>query len=160
MRFSQINKEPGANTVSLGNLKAITDVCILVEDIDRTIAFYTEKLDFKLRRSAEGFADFEGPNVILAAWELGHMSTHTGVSNRRAPPGVKKVCIAVELESAYLLDKLYAELKERGVYFQSPPEDYKWNARCVYFSDPDDTLWELYVWNAGGPGDYHDVQKN
>ncbi len=28
----------------------------------------------------------------------------------------------------------------------------------AYFTDPDDTLWELYAWLDGGPGDYHDEQ--
>lgn len=142
----------------LEHLKVITDVCLLVEDIDRTIAFYTEKLDFKLRRKAEGFADFEGAGVILAAWELDHISEHVGVSNQRAPKGIHNICIAVELESVGLLDNLYSELKDRGISFQAPPDNYPWNARCVYFSDPDNTLWELYAWNTGGPGDYHSLK--
>lgn len=145
--------------MSLGHLKAITDICILVDDIERTVAFYTDKLDFKLRRRAEGFADFEGPGVILAAWELDHINAHTGVSNLRAPKGANKACIAVELESPALLDTLYDELSARGVKFHGPPEDYVWNARCVYFLDPDDTLWELYAWNSGGPGDYHGTSE-
>ncbi len=41
---------------------------------------------------------------------------------------------------------------------QRAPADYPWNARCAYFTDPDDTLWELYAWLEGGPGDYHDEQ--
>lgn len=56
------------------------------------------------------------------------------------------------------IDRLYTELTAKGVPFQGPPEDYVWNARCAYFTDPDDTLWELYAWLDGGPGDYHDEQ--
>ncbi|TGV95582.1 VOC family protein, partial [Mesorhizobium sp. M2E.F.Ca.ET.154.01.1.1] len=34
----------------------ISDVCLLVENIERTVDFYVEKLGFRLRRRAEGFA--------------------------------------------------------------------------------------------------------
>ncbi len=143
--------------MSLGKVQAITDICILAEDIERTVQFYTEKLGFKLRRRAEGFADFHGPGVTLAAWETDHIHTHAGVSNTRAPKGAHKACIAVELESPAVLDALYQDLTANGVSFQAPPADYPWNAYCAYFTDPDDTLWELYAWGKGGPGDYHEV---
>lgn len=146
--------------MSLGHLRAITDICILVEDIERTIAFYTQKLGFKLRRRAEGFADFHATGVTLAAWELDHINKHTGVPNIRAPDGANKACIAVGLESPALLDRLYAEMSERGVAFLGAPQDYEWNARCVYFYDPDNTLWELYAWNTGGPGDFHEISDD
>ncbi|MGO8404092.1 hypothetical protein ACC783_38455, partial [Rhizobium ruizarguesonis] len=35
--------------------------------------------------------------------------------------------------------------------FHAPPQDYVWNARCVYFADPDDKLGGIYAWSAGGP---------
>ena len=133
-------------SVNLRNLQAITDVCLLVEDIDRTIDFYT-KLGFTLRRHAEGFADFHGLGVTLAAWELDHIHQHTGVSNQRAPQKANKVCLAVELKSNEELDELYQELVTRGVVFVDVPKKYPaWQAYCAYFHDPDDTLWELYYW--------------
>ena len=122
--------------MSLWALKKITDICLLVEDIERTVAFYTDKLDLTLRRRAEGFADFDMPGVILAAWEIGHLSENTGVRDRPGRAGLAK-----------------------DVPFQGPPEDYVWNARCAYFYDPDGTVWELYAWLDGGPGDYHDPNK-
>jgi catechol 2,3-dioxygenase-like lactoylglutathione lyase family enzyme len=144
--------------MSLGQAKKITDVCLLVEDIGRTVDFYVDKLGFRLRRRAEGFADFHNGGITLAAWELDHINRHTGVSNLRAPAGAHKVCVAMQLEAPSEIDRLYAELSAKGVAFYRPPENYVWNARCVYFTDPDDTLWELYAWLDGGPGDYHDEQ--
>ncbi len=133
--------------MSLEKIRAIKDICILVEDVDRTIDFYTNKLGFKVRRRAQSFVDFHAPGVILAAWELDHINHYTGVNNARAPQGVNKACIAVELSSDKELDDMYLELKNRGVEFLSPPKKYPaWQAYCVYFHDPDDTLWELYYW--------------
>lgn len=140
----------------LGQARKITDICLLVEDIDRTVDFYVNKLGFKLRRKAEGFADFHNDGVTLAAWEIDHISANCGVSNKRAPAGAHKACVAMELDNAADIDRLYKELSARGVTFYGEPADYVWNARCVYFSDPDDTLWELYAWIGAGPGDYHE----
>ena len=35
--------------------------------------------------------------------------------------------------------------------FVSAPGDYPWNARCAYFTDPDDNVWEIYAWYPDGP---------
>ncbi|MBN9068050.1 MAG: VOC family protein [Rhizobiales bacterium] len=145
-------------TKPFGQAVKISDVCLLVEDIERTVDFYTGKLGFRLRRRAEGFADFHNDGITLAAWELDHISRHTGVSGRRAPPGAHKVCVAVELETSAEIDRIYDDLSAKGVRFCGAPANYAWNARCAYFTDPDDTLWELYAWLDGGPGDYHDEQ--
>ena len=129
----------------------ITDICFLVEDLERACAFYVQRLGFKPRRRAPGFADFKGAGVTLALWEIDHIAGSTGVSARRAPAGVHKACAAVELASPSLVDAAYAELTAAGVVFQGAPANYSWNARCCYFADPDDNLWELYAWAEGGP---------
>ncbi|SDN34706.1 VOC family protein [Ensifer sp. YR511] len=143
--------------MDFGKSVRISDICLLVDDIDRTVDFYVDKLGFELRRQAEGFADFKGNGVTLAAWELNHINAHAGVSNRRADECVHKACVAVELERPADVDRYYGELSAKGVPFYSPPDDYVWNARCAYFTDPDGTLWEIYAWLEGGPEDYHKV---
>ena len=129
----------------------ISDLCFLVADIERAIAFYVEKLGFHLRRRAPGFADFKGAGLTLALWEIGHISKHTGVSGKRAAPRVHKACAAVEVPAPGTVDALYHALGATGVAFEGPPADYPWNARCCYFADPDDNLWEIYAWLEGGP---------
>lgn len=129
---------------------AISDVCFLVEDVERSVRFYVDRLGFKLRHRAPGFADFTGAGLTLAVWEIGHISANTGVAGGRAP-GVHKAVVAVHLPAPADVDACYEELKAKGVVFQRPPADYPWNARCCYFADPDDGLWELYAWHSGGP---------
>jgi hypothetical protein len=68
---------------------------------------------------------------------------------------VCKACIAVECAEPAEVDQFYDELSRQGVPFVGPPRDHVWNARCAYFTDPDGTVWELYAWLEGGPGDYH-----
>jgi len=142
--------------MTFGNAIRISDICLLVEDIERTVDFYVNKLGYTLRRRAEGFADFKGNGVTLAAWELDHINAHTGVSNLRSPKEAHKACVAVELASPAEVDAYFESLSAKGVPFYGPPADYVWNARCAYFTDPDGTLWELYAWLSGGAGDYHE----
>ena len=78
---------------------AISDVCILCADIERSIRFYSEKLGFRLLHRTEGFADFSGAGLTFALWEIDHISRHTGISNARGP-GTHKACVAVRLSSA------------------------------------------------------------
>lgn len=138
----------------------ITDVCMIVADAERSIRFYVDKLGFVLRRRAEGFADFKGAGITLALWELGHMAAHTGISPKPSPPAVHKACVAVELPTPEEVDRQYQELSKAGVVFVRPPADHVWNARCCYFADPDDNLWELYAWLDGGPvGDVDEVEE-
>lgn len=136
--------------MEFAQLYPISDVCILVQDVERSIGFYTHRLGFKLRQRAEGFADFAGAGLTLAVWEIGHISKHTGVSGRLGP-GAHKVCVAVQLPGPEAVDACYDELFATGVPFQGPPANYPWNARCCYFAGPDDELWELYAWLPGGP---------
>ncbi len=44
----------------------ITDICFLVADVERASAFYVDKLGFKPRRGAPGFADFKSAFVLDA----------------------------------------------------------------------------------------------
>lgn len=129
----------------------ITDVCLLVEDIERAVDFYTRVLGFRLRRRAEGFADFHSDGVTLAAWELDHINRHCGVSNVRAPASAHKACIAVRLDAPADIDAMFDRLTTQGVSFVSAPADYPWNARCAYFTDPDGNVWEIYAWYPEGP---------
>src|SRR5260370_38699519 len=131
---------------------AISDVCVLVEDIERLIRFYVDRLGFRLKHRARGFADFAGAGVTLALWEIDHISQSIGLSDRRGK-GAHKVCIAVLLPTPADVDESYRELTAKGIAFEGPPADYAWNARCCYFAGPDDEVWELYAWLDGGaPG--------
>ena len=64
--------------------EAISDLCFLVQDLDRAIEFYRDRVGFKLRRLAPGFADFFTGGVTLALWQVDHMQSHLGLP--RIPP--------------------------------------------------------------------------
>lgn len=140
--------------MSFAQQNPITDICVLSSDAARAVEFYTSKLGFQVARRAEGFAEFRGAGLTLAVWEIDHLASRIGVANDKGA-GAHKICIAVRLDDPAKVDAAYAELSAKGVTFSGPPADYEWNARCCYFSGPDDELWEIYAWKQGGiVGDY------
>src|ERR1700730_9304447 len=98
---------------------AISDTCILVCDLEASIAFYRDRLGFKLLHRAPGFADFTGAGHTLALWERAHIAGHTGAPlDLHAPAGL---AIAIKLPDVASLDDAYEELAAKGVAFVNPP---------------------------------------
>jgi uncharacterized protein len=137
--------------MAFAQVHPIQDVCVLVTDIEASICFYTDKLGFKIKHRAPGFADFTGAGLTLALWERQHIAEHADVRVKAGSSSA--VVIAVRLDSTAILDAAYDELTKAGVAFVGPPATYPWNAYCAYFYGPDGETWELYAWQEGGaPG--------
>lgn len=132
----------------------ITDVCLITHgDMDVGIAFYTDKLGFSLRARMPGFADFVGDGIVLALWDGRHISETTGAHALTSDPGGHAVMVAVRLDAPAEIDAMYQTLTSRGVRCYRPPQDYPWNARCIYMPGPFGEVWEFYAWHDGGePG--------
>lgn len=131
--------------------RSVTDICVIVNDIERSISFYRDVIGFQLLHRAPGFADFQSAGVVFALWDKEHINSHTGVDVTPQRPA--SVLIAVRLENAAEVDTVAADLQQRGVVFSHLPRDCPWNARCAYFAGPDGEVWELYAWLTGGaPG--------
>jgi catechol 2,3-dioxygenase-like lactoylglutathione lyase family enzyme len=147
------------NDMALGLDHPITDICLLVQDLDRSIPFY-EKLGFRLRRRNPGFADFDAAGTTLALWESRHVAEHVGFSADGAEKPVHKVMTAFRVDSPAIVHAVYDELTAKGVPVLARPKTYEWNATCLYFSDPDGNTWEVYAWHPAGPYDAGVPPKN
>jgi uncharacterized protein len=130
--------------------EAISDICFLVQDLDRAIQFYRDRVGFKLRRLAPGFADFFSPGVTLALWQVDHMQSHLRLPPGPAQRGGWRAMAAVQVDGADRVHAMHQELAARGVPFLVEPQAYPWNACACYFTDPEDNLWEIYSWQEGG----------
>lgn len=128
---------------------AITDVCLVTRDLEPAIAFYVEKLGFRLAHRMPGFADFEGPGVTLALWDATAIRESTGVPAMTSDPDGHAVMVAVGLASPVEVDEMEGVLRSRGVEVYGPARDYPWTARALYLPGPCGELWELYAWLEG-----------
>jgi catechol 2,3-dioxygenase-like lactoylglutathione lyase family enzyme len=129
---------------------SISDICFLVQDLDRAIAFYRDRVGFKLRRLAPGFADFFTAGVTLALWQVEHMQSHLHLPPGLTARGGWRTMAAIQVESSDRVRAMHQELSARGVPFVVEPQECPWNAYACYFTDPEDNLWEIYTWQEGG----------
>lgn len=124
-------------------LKGIDNVGVAVTDLNRSIAFY-EKLGFTRGQDYE--ADVKGCSMTCGGAVLFLFQTKQtkpqGVKREptlaQNPPGLDHISFLVED-----INKLYTELKAKGVVFLGEPADQDWGARLVGLKDPDGT--NLYL---------------
>src|ERR1700748_177570 len=114
---------------------SISDICFLVQDLERAIAFYRDRVGFELRRLAPGFADFFTAGVTLALWQVDHMQTHLQLPLWPRSAGWRMMA-AIQVNDRQRVEALHDELSARGVPFVAGPRAYPWNAYACYFTDP------------------------
>lgn len=117
-------------------------VAIVVKDIERALNFYTNIIGFKVvqKREIHGrvvIALKAGDAEIDLWWYREEEATLP--ETKKTDIGVKHVCILVDD-----VQRIYEEMKEKGVNFRSPPTiGGPLNRMLAYFNDPDDITWQL-----------------
>ncbi|MBO6509028.1 MAG: VOC family protein [Roseibium sp.] len=124
----------------------ISDICLLVADVARSVTFYHEVLGLAIKRLDTGFAEFWTHGAILALWQRDDIADNLSLPEARG--GGTSVMLAVRMETAADVDREYERLSKAGLRFNGPPAEYAWNAYAAYFSDPDGHLWEIYSWRG------------
>lgn len=102
-------------------------VTLIVRDTARSKEFYTEKLGFKLKTDADGFASVLTPN----GFSIGLHTAHEGHTHKVDPDGVQ---LEFEVDD---VNTSYEQLKKNGVRFVQGPKDMPWGEREAQFKDPD-----------------------
>ncbi len=122
--------------------KKIMAVWLAVENLEKAISFYRDKLGLELKTTEEGYADFklEGTEIALGTKELIEKTTGLPISLT----GPRHLIISWDVVPD--IDKLYEELKTKGILFLTEPKTQPWGQRVAYFSDPDDHIWEISSW--------------
>ncbi len=125
----------------MGTPMRLEGFTLTVRDVKRSVDFYTKKLGFKCEiNAAPHFALLrhggpKGFTVGLLAWAE---AKREGAIPTTFP---QNRAFHVELTTDHL-DKLYLELKKKGVKFHAPPHDEPWE-RSATALDPDGYLVEF-----------------
>jgi catechol 2,3-dioxygenase-like lactoylglutathione lyase family enzyme len=117
---------------------------LMVQDVKRCAEFYREKVGLEQKELSDNFAYFtfpkgKGPGVALVTQQ----GIGEEISTALVRPGTKMAprgYFAVFVEDA---DKLYAELKAKGVGFVKDPTTRPDGQRYAFFEDPEGNLWEI-----------------
>lgn len=117
---------------------------LAVQDVRTCAEFYRDALGLTLKELDDEFAyltfpDMAKPGVALVSQK----GVAEELSEEQVRPGQKmstRGYFAVFVEDA---DRLYGELKAKGVHFVQPPTTRPNGQRYAYFEDPEGNLWEI-----------------
>ena len=117
---------------------------LVVRDLEKCLAFYRDKLGFKLEHKEEGFAYLTftgqgGAGLALSSID-GAVKLISESQIRPNEKAIHRNYFAVFLKD---VDTEYEELKAKGVHFIKPPTTFPWGQRIAYFEDPEGNLWEV-----------------
>lgn len=113
---------------------------VVVEDLERSLAFYVDRLRLPLDHRSGPYAQLRTGSTRLALFEREAMSRTLGRALRppeRDAPGFEIGFKVADVDAAF------AELTGAGAEAEMPPTDRPWGQRTAYLRDPDGHLIEL-----------------
>ena len=120
--------------------KQIFAINLIVRDLERSKAFYTDVFGLAPLDEWEAGAIFRFGNTFIA---LRHEASVASLAEKGAGQ------FAIEVED---VDAVRAELEEHGVTLISGPADRDWGMRTLTFADPDGYTWGIAQDLPGDPG--------
>ncbi len=111
-----VESKVGSPAVTLGGVSPI----LRVTNLDASIAYYVDRLGFRILWRTPGFASVKRDDaaLMLSEGDQGNPGTWLWISTSD-------------------VDVLYAELAGRGALLRFPPTNYPWDTRECQISDPD-----------------------
>lgn len=121
----------------------ITLVTIGVEDIDESLRFYRDGLDFPMqeREADSDVAFFTLDGTWLSVYPRDKLAEDATVADDGG--GFSGVTLAHNVASERAVDAVLAEAAAAGGRIVKPAQDTFWGGYSGYFADPDDHLWEV-----------------
>ena len=126
----------------------LANLRLLVNDHDKCVEFYTQKLGFEenTEYSTDRYTSINVGGGIndLGIYRSADMETNVGYTRKNAPNGYEKICLSFEVDS---VEETYKTLKSRGVEFIKEPHEWD-GAMVAHVRDPEDNLIEFYAWKG------------
>ena len=113
---------------------------LIVEDIDRSLAFYVGTLGLTLNHRSGPYAQLRTGTTRLAFYQRDAMEETLGTELEAPAPNAPGFEIGFYVPN---VDTAYAELVVSGATAVTPPCDRPWQQRTAYVRDPDGHLIEL-----------------
>ncbi|KKQ87578.1 MAG: Glyoxalase/bleomycin resistance protein/dioxygenase [Parcubacteria group bacterium GW2011_GWF2_38_8] len=111
--------------------------CLLVNDFDKSLAFYRDIVGLEVN-SAEGkFADFKLKGTSLAIFEK---ESAVAMFPKEYMGQGGGIILAFQVEN---VQKICDDLISKGVKIFEGPKTTAWGQTVAYFKDPDNNIWEI-----------------
>jgi catechol 2,3-dioxygenase-like lactoylglutathione lyase family enzyme len=130
-------------------LRAPDYVVLIVADLDRSLAFYVDRLGLTLNHRSGPYAQLATGRTRLSLYQREAMAETLGVSLRAPDADAPGFEIGFKVAD---VDAAHAELADAGVSSVVAPTTRPWGQRTAYLRDPDGHLIELAqdgVWAEG-----------
>jgi len=128
----------------------ISIVTLGVDNLERSVRFYTDGLGLKLSsHSTRDIAFFELPGSWLALYSKAELADDIGVSVGQ-PGGFPGFTLAHNVQDKESVDRVMTMAAEAGAEIVKPAQDAFWGGYSGYFRDPDGFYWEV-AWNPQLP---------
>ena len=115
-------------------------VILVVEELDRSLAFWRDKLGLPLAHRAAGYAQFATGTTRIALITRAGMGETLGRRLSSPPRDTAAVEIGFKVDD---VDAAWQELVDAGADAAVPPTDRPWGQRTAYVRDPDGHWVEL-----------------
>lgn len=122
------------------NLTVPDYVILIVEDLDRTLPFYTNVLGLRLGHRSGDYAQLDTGATRLGFYTRAAMTKTLGWSLQPPAQDAPGFEIGFKVPD---VDATFAELVARGASPATPPTTRPWGQRTAYVRDPDGHLIEL-----------------
>lgn len=123
----------------------ITVATIGAYDMPKMRAFYRSLGWRETKTSSDGFASFLLDGAILALFPFKELAKDGRLAPSDIGAAFRGVTLAINVESADIVDAVIEELRAKGVAITKEPQPEVWGGRSAYFTDPEGNLWEV-VW--------------
>lgn len=101
-----------------------------------------DKPGLKLNSREKGYADFKTESIDI---DLGKKNIVEKTTGQEMQVGGKQHLV-LAWDAVENVDRLYSDLKEKGVEFVAEPKTQPWGQKVAYFSDPYGNIWEISTW--------------
>ncbi|MBI5620355.1 VOC family protein [Candidatus Gottesmanbacteria bacterium] len=112
-------------------------ICILVDDFEKSLSFYRDVLELKVKDKEEGFANFALEGTELAIFQK---DAATSMFPRKFMKPTGGFLIAFKVHDVI---SACEKLKEKDVIIFEGPKTTPWGQTVAYFHDPDGNIWEV-----------------
>jgi catechol 2,3-dioxygenase-like lactoylglutathione lyase family enzyme len=119
----------------------LADVRLLVEDIERSLAFYRDVVGLPVQLTIPSgvYVEFDTGEATLALYRRDLMEGIAGGGGARGRDQVAVILRAADVDAEV------ARLRAAGASFETEPHDQEaWGLRVAHLRDPDGNLLELY----------------
>lgn len=121
-------------------LSAADYVVLVVDDLDRSLAFYTGALGLPLGHRSGPYAQLDTGRTRLALYQRDAMARTLGRPLTAPDPAAPGFELGFKVAD---VDAAYGSLVDAGAAPVCPPTDRPWGQRTAYVADPDGHLVEL-----------------